>query len=143
MTDKRDLLILGGGLVGMTLAMAAAKKGLSSHLVDRADPAELTAEGFPVADLIRVTQWFFDNDKPIASVCHGVEIPAYADCVRGRRMATVPKCKFDLEVCGGIFVNEPCVVDGNLVSGRTFHDNGHYIGPWIELLQKARSSVNV
>ena len=46
MTDKRDLLILGGGLVGMTLALAAAKKGLSSHLVDRADPASLTADGF-------------------------------------------------------------------------------------------------
>jgi 2-octaprenyl-6-methoxyphenol hydroxylase len=44
--DKRDLLILGGGLVGMTTALAAAKKGLSSHVVDSADPAELTAEGF-------------------------------------------------------------------------------------------------
>ena len=42
-----------------------------------------------------------------------------------------------LEVCGGIFVDEPCVIDGNLVSGRTFHDNGHYIGPWIELLKQA------
>ena len=49
-------------------------------------------------------------------------------------MATVPKCRFDLEVCGGIFVNEPCVIDGNLVSGRTFHDNGHYVGPWIKML---------
>jgi 2-octaprenyl-6-methoxyphenol hydroxylase len=46
MSDKRDLLILGGGLVGMTLALAAARKGISSHVVDRADPAELTAEGF-------------------------------------------------------------------------------------------------
>lgn len=45
MTDKRDLVILGGGLVGMTLALAAAKAGLTSHVVDRADPAELTAEG--------------------------------------------------------------------------------------------------
>jgi len=44
--DKRDLLILGGGLVGMTTALAAARKGLSSHVVDSADPAELTAEGF-------------------------------------------------------------------------------------------------
>jgi len=44
--DKRDLLILGGGLVGMTTALAAAKKGLSCHVVDSADPAELTAEGF-------------------------------------------------------------------------------------------------
>jgi 2-octaprenyl-6-methoxyphenol hydroxylase len=30
----------------MTLALAAARKGLSSHVIDRADPAELTAEGF-------------------------------------------------------------------------------------------------
>ena len=37
---------LGGGLVGMTLALAAAKKGMTSHVVDRADPADLTAEGF-------------------------------------------------------------------------------------------------
>ena len=89
-------------------------------------------------NLVRVTRHFFETNKPIASVCHGVEIPAYANCVRGRRMATVAKCQFDLEVCGGIFVNEPCVIDGNLVSGRTFHDNGHYIGPWIKLLEAAR-----
>ena len=88
------------------------------------------------SDLIRITRAFFAANKPIASVCHGVEIPAYADCVRGRRMATVAKCRFDLEVCGGIFVDEPCVIDGNLVSGRTFHDNGHYVGPWIRLLQE-------
>ena len=88
------------------------------------------------SDLIRITRALFAANKPIASVCHGVEIPAYADCVRGRRMATVAKCRFDLEVCGGIFVDEPCVIDGNLVSGRTFHDNGHYVGPWIRLLQE-------
>lgn len=45
MAERRDLLILGGGLVGMTLALAAARAGLSSHVVDRADPADLTAEG--------------------------------------------------------------------------------------------------
>lgn len=94
-------------------------------------------------DLVRITRHFFDAGKPIASVCHGVEIPAFAGCVEGRRMATVPKCRFDLEVCGGIFVDEPCVIDGNLVSGRTFHDNGHYVGPWIELLVKARQGAAV
>ncbi len=44
-SDKRDLVILGGGLVGMTLALAAARQGLASHVVDKADPAELTAPG--------------------------------------------------------------------------------------------------
>ncbi len=89
-------------------------------------------------DLLRITRYFFDEKKPIASVCHGVEIPARADRVKGRRMATVPKCKFDLEVCGGVFVDEPCVIDGNLVSGRTYNDCGHFMGPWIQLLDEAR-----
>lgn len=93
------------------------------------------------ADLVRVTRHFFDAQKPVASVCHGVEIPAYAGCVKGRRMATVLKCQFDLEVCGGIFVNEACVVDGNLVSGRTYHDHGHYIGVWIKMLIEARRTA--
>ncbi len=93
-------------------------------------------------DLLRITRHFFEHNKPIASVCHGVEIPARAGCVKGRRMATVPKCRFDLEVCGGIFVDEPCVIDGNLVSGRTYHDHGRYIGPWIKLLVEARRKVN-
>ncbi|MDX1564534.1 MAG: DJ-1/PfpI family protein [Phycisphaeraceae bacterium] len=92
-------------------------------------------------DLVRITRHFFDENKPIASVCHGVEIPAYAGCLKGRRMATVAKCRFDLEAVGGIFVDEPCVVDGNLISGRTYHDNGRFIGPWIRLLCEARDRV--
>ena len=93
------------------------------------------------ADLVRITKHFFDTNKPVASVCHGVEIPAYADCVKGRRMATVPKCRFDLEICGGTFVDAACVVDRNLVSGRTFHDHGHYMGPWMKLLGAARDQA--
>lgn len=56
--DKRDLLIIGGGLVGMALALGAARKGFSSHVVDRADPAELTAEGFDGrASAISTASW--------------------------------------------------------------------------------------
>jgi protease I len=91
-------------------------------------------------DLIRITRHFFASGKPVASVCHGVEVPARADCVRDRRMATVAKCRFDLEVCGGIYVDAPCVIDGNLFSGRTFHDHGHYVGPWIRALEQQRES---
>jgi protease I len=50
-------------------------------------------------DLVRVTRHFFEAGKPIASVCHGVEIPAYADCVKGRRMATVEKFA-SASICG-------------------------------------------
>jgi len=62
---------------------------------------------------------------------HGGERPARVADIAGR---------FDLEVCGGVFVDEPCVIDGNLVSGRTFHDNGRYLGPWIQMLVQARDA---
>ncbi|MEP2734684.1 MAG: FAD-dependent monooxygenase [Erythrobacter sp.] len=64
LTDRSaDLLILGGGLVGTTLAIAAARKGFTSHVVDRADPAELTAEGFDGrASAISTASWnLFEN----------------------------------------------------------------------------------
>lgn len=58
MSDKQDLLIIGGGLVGMTLAIAAARQGFSSHVIDQADPAALTAEGFDGrASAISTASW--------------------------------------------------------------------------------------
>lgn len=58
MSEKRDLLILGGGLVGMTLALAAARRGMASHVVDMADPASLTAENFDGrASAISTASW--------------------------------------------------------------------------------------
>jgi 2-octaprenyl-6-methoxyphenol hydroxylase len=57
-TEPRDLVILGGGLVGMTLALAAAKAGITSHVVDRAAPEELTAEGADArASAISTASW--------------------------------------------------------------------------------------
>ncbi len=92
-------------------------------------------------NLIAITRHFFKTNAPIASICHGVEIPARAGCVQGRRMATVPKCQFDLEICGGTFVDAPCAIDGNLVSGRTYHDHGCYMGAWMKLLEHARDAL--
>ncbi|OYW74424.1 MAG: peptidase [Verrucomicrobia bacterium 12-59-8] len=95
------------------------------------------------ADLLRITKWFWEQKKPCASVCHGVEIPARADIVKGLRMATVAKCKFDLEICGGIYVNEPCVIDQHMYSGRTYHDSGHFIAPWIKALDQEKKRMGI
>ncbi|MEO5939147.1 MAG: UbiH/UbiF/VisC/COQ6 family ubiquinone biosynthesis hydroxylase [Sphingomonas sp.] len=44
--DQADILILGGGLVGSALAVALDAHGLTSIVVDPADPAVVTAAGF-------------------------------------------------------------------------------------------------
>lgn len=41
-----EVVILGGGLVGMTLAIGLAHAGITSVVVDNSDPAAQTAEGF-------------------------------------------------------------------------------------------------
>jgi 2-octaprenyl-6-methoxyphenol hydroxylase len=43
---QTDILILGGGLVGLTLALALDAHGISSTVVDPADPAKQQAAGF-------------------------------------------------------------------------------------------------
>ncbi len=86
------------------------------------------------ADLLRVVKAMDAKKQPIASVCHGIEILATADVIRGRRVTTVAKCRFDAEVCGGVYVDEEVVVDGNLVSSRTWHDNPAWMREFMKRL---------
>ena len=46
MDRQADVIIIGGGLIGLTQALALAAHGITSHVIDRADPASMTAAGF-------------------------------------------------------------------------------------------------
>jgi protease I len=88
-------------------------------------------------DLLRITQHFFTANKPVAVVCHGVEIVAAAGVLKGRKLTTVAKCALDITQVGGQYVEQPLVVDGNLVSCRTWHDyDTPYMKIFIEKLRK-------
>src|SRR5437899_11508519 len=74
-------------------------------------------------DLLRITRHFFETNKPVGVICHGVEIVAAAGLLKGRTMTTVAKCALDITQVGGEYVDRPFVIDGNMVSARTWHDN--------------------
>ncbi len=88
------------------------------------------------SDLLRIVRHFCAQQRPIASICHGVEILAAADVLRGQAVATVAKCRLDAELSGGRYVNEEVVVSGNLVSARTWHDNPAWMRAYIKLLKQ-------
>jgi 2-octaprenyl-6-methoxyphenol hydroxylase len=46
MTSKADVIIIGGGLIGLTQALALAAHNITSHVIDRADPETMLAAGF-------------------------------------------------------------------------------------------------
>ncbi len=88
-------------------------------------------------DLMRTVKHFFAKGRPVGVVCHGAEIVAKADVIRGKNMATVPKCRFDIELCGATFVDEPVVTAGNMISARTWHDYSEFFPVFMDALNKA------
>jgi protease I len=90
--------------------------------------------------LIRIVREFFEQERPVAVVCHGAEIVAAAGVIAGKRMATIPKCRFDIEVCGATFVNEGCVRAGNMVSGRGWFDQHLYMREFMRMLKEYMAS---
>ena len=96
MNQKRDLVILGGGLVGMTLALAAAKQGITSHVVDKADPAELTADGVDGrASAISTASWNLFTNIGLAERLEPLGCPidaiAVTDAMRPGRIDFKPE----------------------------------------------------
>ena len=94
--ERRDLIILGGGLVGMTLALAAARAGITSHVIDRADPADLVAEGADGrASAISTASWNLFSNIGLAARLEPLGCPiasiAVTDGMKPGRIDFTPK----------------------------------------------------
>ena len=87
-------------------------------------------------DLLRITRHFFEAGKPVAIVCHGIEIAAAAGCLKGRTATTVAKCALDITQFGGNYTDASVEIDGNLISCRTWHDYASMFKPFAKLLEK-------
>jgi protease I len=90
------------------------------------------------ADLMRIVRYLCEKNLPVASVCHGIEILATADVIRGKTVTTVAKCRFDAEVSGARYVNQEVVVSSNLVTARTWQDNHAFMREFMRLLNSKR-----
>ena len=90
--------------------------------------------------LLNVVRHFFEQNKPVASVCHGIEIAAAAGCLAGRTATSVAKCQLDITQVGGNYLDQVCVEDGNFVSCRTWADFSALFKPFISRLHEANSA---
>lgn len=88
-------------------------------------------------DLQRVVREMAEANKPIACVCHGIEILTAADVIEGKTVTTVAKCAMDAEQGKAKYVDEETVVDGTLVTARVWHDNAALMRTFVEMLKAA------
>lgn len=89
-------------------------------------------------DLLRITRHFFETNKPVASLCHGVEILTAANVIEGRQLTTVAKCKLDVEQGNATYLDQELVISGNLVTSRTWADNTVLLKEFVKMLNAAQ-----
>ena len=85
---------------------------------------------------VAFTKAFVDADKPIFAVCHGPQLLATADAIKGRRLTAWQTIQGDLERMGENVVDEEVVVDGNLVTSRKPDDLDAFTHEALKLLDR-------
>jgi len=88
-------------------------------------------------NLCRVVREIAAAGKPIACLCHGIEILTAADCIQGKRVTTVPKCAMDARQGGATYVDQDVVIDDLLVTGRGYGQNTEVLKEFLRMLRTA------
>jgi protease I len=71
---------------------------------------------------VQFVRSFFEQGKPVASICHGPWTLVEADVVKGRKLTSYPSIKTDVKNAGGNWVDQEVVVDQGLVTSRSPDD---------------------
>ncbi|MDX6452039.1 MAG: protease [Gaiellaceae bacterium] len=69
-------------------------------------------------NMVAFVRDFFEQGKPVATICHAPWVLIDADVVRGRTMTSWPTVGTDLRNAGANWVDKEVVVDGGLVTSR-------------------------
>ncbi len=78
--------------------------------------------------------------KLVATICHGPWVLISAGIVKGKKMTSTPGIHDDLANAGAEWLDEPAVVDGNIVSARVPRDLPAFMVAMLKVLEKQRQS---
>lgn len=86
--------------------------------------------------VLSLTRDFDIAGKLIGMICHAGWIPISAGIVGGRRLTSTPGIRDDLVNAGAEWLDEPVIVDGNLVSARRPPDLPAFGKALVDYLQR-------
>ncbi len=123
------LISLRRGRIQAMNALVPGDRILVDATLDEVHPASFAAlllpGGFVNPDLLRQSSKAVDfvraftrTNKPIAAICHGPWLLASAGALRGRTITSWPGIQDDVRNAGASWLDEPVVVDGNLLTSR-------------------------
>lgn len=88
-------------------------------------------------EVLRVVRHFSEAHKPIAAICHGLQLLAAADILKGKRCTAYPACAPELKSAGAEYVEVPvdqAVTDANLVTAPAWPAHPAWLAAFVETL---------
>jgi len=87
--------------------------------------------------VIDVVKHFAEAGKPIAAICHGLQLLAAAGVLSGRKCTAYPACGPEIGLAGGEYVAidvDDAYVDGNLVTAPAWPAHPKWMGAFVKVL---------
>ena len=84
-----------------------------------------------------MVQHFFNENKPVASICHGAQLLAAANVLKSRKCSAYPACAPEVTLAGGQFCDidvTEAVTDGNLVTAPAWPADPSWLQQFMVLL---------
>ena len=81
---------------------------------------------------------FDKKQKTIGAICSAAMLLISAGIVKNRKVSGYYAWKDDINNAGGIFIDEPCVIDNNLVTSPHYKYNGQWMKGVIEVEKKRK-----
>ena len=87
--------------------------------------------------VLEITRYFANENKPIAAICHGPQVLVTAGVVKGRKLTAYPAVGPDITTGGGEFIEIPvdkAQVDGNLVTAPAWPAHPDWLAKFFTVL---------
>lgn len=84
----------------------------------------------------------YNFKKLITAICHGPQILATADLIRGRKLTGYTNIKKEIEEAGGLYEDREVVIDGNLITSRKPSDLPYFMREILKSLRERGYLLN-
>jgi len=87
--------------------------------------------------VLEIVKYFFSANKPVAAICHGIQILTAAGVVKGRKLTAYPAVGPEVKLAGGEFQAIPvdgAYVDGNLVTSPAWPAHPSFIREFLKVM---------
>ena len=92
-------------------------------------------------DAVRIAESFFENEKPVAAICHGPQILVTAGLLKGRHATSYKTVVPELKEAGALYIDKDVVVDRNLVTSRQPSDLPAFLKETIKKLNEVKKNL--